>query len=85
MESHPTTEFGKENKMPPGDTPQNFNANSMEDFFPTCFVEEETPFDATTEMVTPSPNRPERLTEEAINSRHQASAHNGEMEQPPFS
>jgi hypothetical protein len=61
MQSHPTIEFGKEDKPPPGVTPQNFNANSSEDFFPTCFMEEETPLDATIGTVT----LPEHLTKEA--------------------
>jgi hypothetical protein len=81
MQNHPTTEFGKKDKPPSGDTPQNFKANSSEDFFPTCFMEEETPLDATIGTVT----LPEHLTKEVMDPGHQASVVSGGLEQPSFS
>jgi hypothetical protein len=85
MQSHPTTEFGKEDKPPPRDTPKDFKANSSEDLFPTCFVEEETPLDATTGTTTLSLNHSEHLSREAMDSRHQASVDSCGLEQPSFS
>jgi hypothetical protein len=36
---NPPTEFGVEDKPPPGDIQKEFKANSPEELFPTCFVE----------------------------------------------
>jgi hypothetical protein len=84
MQSYPPTEFGKEDKPPPRDTQKDFKANSPEDHFPTCFVEEETPLDATTGTATQSLNRSEQTSREAMDSRHQASVDSYGLEQPPF-
>ena len=49
---NPPTDFGAEDKPLPKDIQKDFKANSPEEHFPTCFVEEETPLDATTGTVT---------------------------------
>jgi hypothetical protein len=62
-----------EDKPPPRDIEKDFKANSPEEHFPTCFVEEETPLDATTGTVTQSLNRLEKTSREATKSGHPAS------------
>jgi hypothetical protein len=73
-----------EDKPPPRDTQKDFKANSPEEHFPTCFVEEETHLDATTGTVTQSLNRSEKTSREETESGHPASVDNHWLEQPPF-
>ena len=81
MQSHPSIELAKESKLPLGDTLQNLNTNSSEDFFPTCFVEEETPLDGITGTEAPLG----LSTRATMDSRQQAPDVSGGMEQPSFS
>ena len=39
---NPPTEFGSDNKPPPAGNPLGPKANSLEEHFTTCYVEEET-------------------------------------------
>jgi hypothetical protein len=53
MQSHPSIAHAEESKLPLGDTLRNPSADSTEDLFPPCIVEEETPPDDTTGMAEP--------------------------------
>jgi hypothetical protein len=73
---NPPTEFGLEDKPPPADIQLGFKANSLEEHFTACFVEEETPPDATMEAATQSLNRSEKKSKEAAEPRHPTSVDN---------
>ena len=64
------TEFGLEDKPPPMDIQTGFKDNSLEDHFTTCFVEEETPLDATMGTMTQSLKHSEQTSKEAAEPRH---------------
>lgn len=81
---NPPTNFGEEDKPPPRDIQRDLKDNSPEQHFPTCFVEEETPLDATTGTVTQSLNRSEKTSREATDSGHPTSINKHWLEKPPF-
>ena len=81
---NPPTDFGLDDKLPPSSKLLGSKANSPEEHFTTCFVEEETPPNATMGMTTQSLNRSEQTSKEATKPRHPASVDSHWQEQPPF-